>query len=96
MLEVPFVDVISTMSDSALPATVTEYEVTPIFDTSNQESASCLLQPLVQKHANNPSQHQVAALAKISLGWSPNYCCTLRLTSLHRNTFRNQPSYGFD
>ena len=32
VLGVPFVDVISTMSDSALPATVTEYEVTPIFE----------------------------------------------------------------
>ena len=57
VLGVPFVDVISTMSDSALPATVTEYEVTPIFENSNPESVICLLQPVVQKHAIHPSQH---------------------------------------
>lgn len=62
VLGVPFVDVISTMSDPALPATVTEYEVTPIFDLSNQESVSSLLQPIVQKHAIHPSQHKVLHL----------------------------------
>ena len=44
VLGVPFVDVISTMSDPALPATVTEYEVTPIFATSDQESVSRSMQ----------------------------------------------------
>ena len=100
VLGVPFVDVISTMSDPALPATVTEYEVTPIFEisnheTSNQESVSCLLQPIVQKRAIHPSQDKVAALAKISQEYSPNYGCMLHMTSLHIHTFINQPSRGF-
>ena len=73
MLGVPFVDVIATMSDPALPATVTEYEVIAFtllilsciyLHSCTPVSQQCLAIQLIAVHS---SQHQVGLYLQSTL-----------------------------